>query len=223
MGTPEDTEFSATLDNTNVATQTVDSQVSEEQKQATVDWEKRFKDTQAAYTKSQQELVSAKAKLKVLSEQVKVDLNLSSEQKAELDNLKYENPDEWRAKVTKLEQEAKNAHEEKISQAEKELSQLELRKLAFDEFSANHPDIILNDEVINFDVPYRIKSKLEKGETTFEEFLQEAYDYLKTPKKIGTNTEVLGQPNLSKVGGGSLPSKDAIAGQSVADYSKEIY
>lgn len=217
MGTPEDIEFSATLDNTNVATQTVDSQVSDEQKQ--VDWEKRFKDTQAAYTKSQQELVSAKAKLKVLSEQVKVDLNLSSEQKAELDNLKYENPDEWRAKVTKLEQEAKNAHEEKVSQ----VSQLELRKLAFDEFSANHPDIILNDEVINFDVPYRIKSKLEKGETTFEEFLQEAYDYLKTPKKIGTNTEVLGQPNLSKAGGGSLPSKDAIAGQSVADYSKEIY
>lgn len=219
MGTPEDTEFSATLDNTNVATQTVDSQVSEEQKQATVDWEKRFKDTQAAYTKSQQELVSAKAKLKVLSEQVKVDLNLSSEQKAELDNLKYENPDEWRAKVTKLEQEAKNAHEEKISQ----VSQLELRKLAFDEFSASHPDIVLNDEVINFDVPYRIKSKLEKGETTFEEFLQEAYDYLKTPKKVGTVNETLGQPNLSKAGGGHAPSKDAIAGQSVSDYSKEIY
>jgi hypothetical protein len=218
MGTPEDMEFSATSDNTEV-TQTVDSQVSEEQKQQVIDWEKRFKDTQAAYTKSQQELVSTKAKLKVLAEPRREDLNLSPEQKAELDDLKYENPDEWRVKITKLEQEAQNAREEKIS----ELSQLELRKLAFAEFSANHPDVIFTDEIINFDVPYRIKHKLEKGETTFEEFLQEAYDYLKTPKKVGTDNQTLEQPNLGNVGGGHTPSKDAIAGQIVSDYKNDIY
>lgn len=218
MGTPEG-NTSATLTNssTDATTQAADTG-SEEQKQ-TVDWEKRFKDTQAAYTKSRQELAEVKAKLAVAGST----LQLSAADKDRLEDLKYTDPDAWRKELSTLEENASRAYQEKLAETTKELTALEQRQLIFEEFAHSHPDIVINDDVLAYDVPKRITSKLEKGEVTFEAFLDEVYEYLKAPKVIGSSQKDLGQPNLSKVPGGSTISNSATQKDIIESYKNEIY
>lgn len=205
MGTPES---SATL---------VNESVESLDQEAKIDWEKRFKDTQAAYTKSRQEIAELKAKLTVSG--VGNDIVLPDELRDELEELKYSDPDAWREKLSSLEQE----HNTKYNETVKQLTELEQRQIVFHDFSMSHPDNLLTDEVVQNDVPPRITKKLEKGEITFEEFLKEAYEFLKTPKVIGDGNTAPGQPNLGKVGGGSLPSDSASAKIIAESYKNEIY
>lgn len=205
LGTPE--EQSATLENTESANQ--------EQPQ-TVDWEKRFKDTQASYTKSRQELAALKAEIEALKQPTQ----LSDEEKDKLEDLKYTDPDEWRKRVNTIEQE----HSQRVDQKRQELTELEKRQMAFEDFAHSHPDVVINDDVIAYDVPKRITAKLEKGEITFEAYLNEVYEYLKAPKVIGDGNKALAsQPDLSKLGGNSAASASATAADIVQSYKNEIY
>jgi len=77
--------------------------------------------------------------------------------------------------------------------------------------------------VINYDVPKRITAKLEKGEVTFEEYLEEVYNYLKTPKVIGNTKENASQPNLSSMGGGNIAAEYATNEDIRQSYKKEIF
>lgn len=218
MGTPE-IEESATLV-TNEPTAQDNSASSTE---PTVNWEKRFKDTQAAYTKSRQELAEVKAKLTVLEEMATPRPSIDAKLQEELDDLKYSDPDAWRRRINGLEAEASQAHKEKLAQASKHVTELERRAIVFDEFKESHPDVHIDDDVIKFDVPPRITKKLEEGKISFSEFLEEVYNYLKSPKVIGDGNKILAQPNLSKEAGDNTPTKTASEKDSVSKYKKEIF
>jgi len=206
LGTPE--QESATLDISSNNATTQDTEQS-------VNWEKRFKDTQAAYTQSRQELVAIKAELEVLKKPVQ----LSAEEKDALEDLKYTDPEAWRKRVNDMDKEQEVA----LSAKRQELTELEQRQLAFEEFAHSHPDVVINDDVLAYDVPKRITNKLEKGEITFEAFLGEVYEYLKKPKAVGDVNKTSSQPDLSKLGGNSAASASATAADIVQSYKNEVY
>jgi len=190
-----------------------------------VDFEKRFKDTQGAYTKSQQELKAAQAKIDILEKLAKPKVELDEATKTELDDLKYSNPDEWRARVNKLEIEAINKQQESLTLAQQEAmreAELASRAQLLDEYNRANPNLVITDDVIKYDIPPRITKKLEDGEVSFEEFLNETKNYLEKPKKIGDGNKTLNQPNLGLQGGNDAPSKDALGKDIVANYKDII-
>ena len=185
-----------------------------------VDWEaeakkaeQRRRDTQAAYTKSQQELAATRAQLKVMK-----DIGgptLDQDKLAELEDLKFSDPDAWYKAKLALESEAHNSFQSKLAEA----SESEVRLAKLEEFKATHPGFELTDD----DIPPRIAKKLASGQVSFDEFLQETYDYLVTPKVIGDANKTLEQPNLGKVGGGITPSAAATSKDIVSSYKNEVY
>lgn len=190
-----------------------------------VDYEKRFKDTQAYATKiaqekaeKEKELQELKAELSVLKETAKPSLNIDAQMQSELDDLKYSDPDAWRVKMNELELKSKQEFHSKIDEA-KQLSsqQLELQRRAniLEQFQTEHPDVVFTDELLNLDIPRRIVKELEEGKVNYEEFLNNVYNYVKTPKVIGSITKTLEQPNLSKVGGDDTPTKNSSSNQNI--------
>ena len=190
-----------------------------------VDYEKRFKDTQAFATKVAQEKADAvrelqelKAELSVLKETAKPSLAIDEQTQSELEDLKYSDPDAWRAKVNELEHKANAEFNSKIAEA-KQLSsqQLELQRRAnvLAQFQTEHPDVEFTDELLHLDIPQRIVKELENGKVTYEEFLNNVYNYVKTPKVIGSTTKTLEQPNLSKTGGDDTPTKNSSSNQNI--------
>ena len=190
-----------------------------------VDYEKRFKDTQAFATKVAQEKADAvrelqelKAELSVLKETAKPSLTIDEQTKSELEDLKYSDPDAWRAKVNELEQKANLEFNSKIDEAKKLSSQqLELQRRAniLTQFQTEHPDVEFTDELLHLDIPQRIVKELENGKVTYEEFLNNVYNYVKTPKVVGSTTKTLEQPNLSTIGGDDTPTKNSSGNQNI--------
>ena len=190
-----------------------------------VDYEKRFKDTQAFATKVAQEKADAlrelqelKAELSVLKETAKPSLAIDEQTQSELEDLKYSDPDAWRAKVNELEQKANLEFNSKIDEAKKLSSQqLELQRRAniLTQFQTEHPDVEFTDELLHLDIPQRIVKELENGKVTYEEFLNNVYNYVKTPKVVGSATKTLEQPNLSKTGGDDTPTKNSSGNQNI--------
>ena len=135
---------------------------SENNQPATVDWEKRYKDTQSVFTKSQQELKAVKAKLDVLEKLTSPQIQVTPEVQKELDDLKYSDPDAWRVKMNSLELEARQKHQSILSEAEKQATfqaELDRRAQLLNEYNLSHPNYPITDEVIQFDVPPRILKK----------------------------------------------------------------
>ena len=191
----------------------------------TVDYEKRFKDTQAFATKiaqekadKERELEELKAELSVLKTTAKPSLTIDAQMQSELEDLKYSDPDAWRTRVNELETKANAEFNSKIAEA-KQLSsqQLELQRRAnvLAQFQTEHPDVELTDELLHLDIPQRIVKELENGKVTYEEFLNNVYSYVKTPKVIGSTTKTLEQPNLSKTGGDDTPTKNSSGNQNI--------
>jgi hypothetical protein len=207
MSIPE-TNSSATLDtSTNSATS----------QENTVDWEKRFKDTQAAYTRTRQENIELQAKLAAGSTPT-----ISPEKREELEDLKFSDPDKWREELSKLEADAANEHAKKVAEATSKLTEKEQRALAYEDFVSNHPGFVLNDDIIANDVPRRITLKLEKGEISFNEYLSETHEFLSTAKVIA-NEKLDAKPNLNNIGGGSQTTAQATDDDIRQSYKNEIY
>lgn len=210
MGTPEESTTSATE-----TTQEVDWKAEFERA------EKRRKDTQAAFTKSQQELKTTKAELGVLKTQAVI--SLSPDELSALEDLKFSDPEKWRLEVNKLEKAKVDNINTQIMEETKKLSfeeELIRRQSILVEFNQANPGLVIDDEVLQYDVPKRITSKLEKGEVSFEDFLAEVKEYLTTPKTVKT-VGVEQQPNLGNVGGGSTASHSDKAVKS--SYETEIF
>ena len=192
----------------------------------------RRRDTQAEFTRTNQEARALKAEKAALLQKLHGDVTvaLTDEQAEELEELKFSDPEAWRKKMNKLETEARN---KRISEIDEELKQvstgsleteeLERRKQVLTDFVAEHEGFELNDQVLANDIPPRITKKLETGAISFEAFLQECHDYLSKGKVVKQTDEGLGQPNLSKVGGGSRPDKNAMNEDYIRSYDKETY
>lgn len=193
------------------------SPVKDADNQPAVNWEKRYKDTQAAYTRVSQEAAKLRAENAVLNEQIgSVRLDLTEEQQKDLETLKYSDPDAWRLQLNQLENEKRNSLNEEVNKKSSEMEELAKRKIVLEEFQQANPDLVLTDEVIALDIPKRITNKLEQGKISFAEFLSECKGYLTAGKVVKDTNKTLNQPNLSMVGGSAgeiKPGKDL-------DYSK---
>lgn len=210
FGTPEDKSSATVTDDANSTTVPAAQ---------AVDWEKRFKDTQAGYTKSRQEIAELKAKLAVAGKTPEI----SAEDKDRLEDLKYTDPDAWRKELGALESKQTQTYNEELAKATKELTALEQREIAFNNFQISHPDVVITDDIITYDVPKRITNKLEKGEITFEDYLEEVYEYLKAPKVIGSTTKSLEQPNLNELGGNSRAADYTASEDIRQSYKNEVF
>lgn len=193
--------------------------------------EKRRRDTQASYTKISQKVKALEAEKSALLSKAtgSFELELTTEQEAELEDLKFSDPEAWRKKMNTLETEARNKRTKeideelkKVSSSSLEIEELERRKQVLSDFLEANEGFELDDDIIANDIPPRISKKLEVGQITFEEFLQECHDYLKTGKVIKQD-KVLSGPNLSKVGGGNSPDKNAVKEDIITSYAKETY
>lgn len=203
--------------------------LSEEQKVAVVA-ERRRRDTQSMYTRTTQEnkrLKAEKAALLDIAGDVKVEL--TKEQTEELEELKFSDPDAWRKKMNRYEQEAVTKHQQGVQERLKHVStdkldkeEIEERKQTLADFNRRHPDFKLDDDVIANDIPPRIVRRLAEGQVDFETFLQECYDYSKTGKVVKQD-KVRRQPNLSRVGGGAKPDSNAVTEDAVLSYQKEVF
>ena len=210
FGTPEDKSSATVTDDANSTTVPAAQ---------AIDWEKRFKDTQAGYTKSRQEIAELKAQLAVAGKTPEI----SAEDKDRLEDLKYTDPDAWRKELGALESKQTQTYNEELAKATRELTALEQREIAFNNFQLSHPDIVITDDIITYDVPKRITNKLEKGEITFEDYLEEVYEYLKAPKVIGSTTKALEQPNLNELGGNSRAADYTASEDIRQSYKNEVF
>lgn len=208
-----------------------DKELSEEVRFAAIA-EKRFRDTQSAYTKERQKAKALEAEKTVLLKKAvnNVQVKLTPEQAEELEDLKFSDPEAWRKKVNAYEADALKEHEQQINEEVKQVStssldeeEKERRSVVLKEFLNNHEGFELNDSVIQNDIPPRITKKLANGEVTFEDFLQECYDYLTTGKVVKQTETTLGQPNLNSMGGGSTPDKNAVKEDIITSYRTETF
>lgn len=190
--------------------------------------EKRRRDTESKLGKTTHALKALeveKAELQGKLQQYMAD-NLTSSQRTDLEELKYSDPEQWRSKMNEIERAAvAKAQEElgNISLTASQRAELERRAQLLTSYNASNPKYAITDEVLANDIPPRITRRLEKGEVTFEEFLDEASAYLKAGKVVGVPSVVEPQPNLGNAGGGAKPADYAIQADLVTSYENEIY
>ncbi len=194
--------------------------------------EKRFRDTQSSYTKVKQSNKALAAEKALLRNKVigSAPIELTPEQMEELEDLKFSDPEEWRKKMNNYENKSRSAYEAKLEDEVKQVStatleenELEDRKDVLARFNEEFPDFIINDDVIENDIPPRITNKLRNGTVTFKEFLDECYNYSKTGKVIKQTDDGTKMVNMSNIGGGANPDESAMEEDSITTYSKEVY
>lgn len=190
--------------------------------------EKRRRDTESQLGKTKHALKakeSEAAELQTKLQQYMAD-NLTSRQRADLEELKYTNPDQWREQLAGVEKAAQAKVKEElgtISQKASQHAELERRSQILAEHNNSNPQYAITDEVLANDIPPRIARRLERGEVTFEEFLAEASDYLKAGKVFGSPNKIDPQPNLGNAGGGSKPTNTSASPDFEASYKAQIF
>lgn len=176
--------------------------------------EKRRRDNAGGFHKANAEATRYKAQSEVLSQELQryVTPVISKEEQDELDDLLVTSPEEWRKKMNSLEAKSRNAIQEQLSKVASEAgdkataqTELERREEILKHFLEANPGLVINDEVINDEIPPRITKKLAKNEISFEEFLVEVAEYLKADKKVqGSKIEDL--TTLNKAAGSTTPN-----------------
>lgn len=189
--------------------------------------ERRRRDQEGAYTKQMEEVAALKAMNEQLTAKVKTtpSASISDEQAQELDNLKFEDPDAWRAKMNEYDTQASRQLQEELVKMEQESSkqaEIERRKIVLAQFNAQNPQLNLTDEVIIDNVPPRIIKQLETGEIAFDDFLAKAKTYITTPKVLDSGTVLAAEPNMGQLQGSANPNVDNQLG-SDDSYENEVY
>ncbi len=159
---------------------------------------KSYRDNQSGFTKSQQSLKETEAERDALRDQLARStvrpLELSKADQTELDKLYVVDPEAWRARMNKLDQQSHDA-------VQKELTTVtdEVRKKAGAEYELQNRydylaqfnegrELPITPAMLDADIPPRITDKLSKGESTFEVFLDEVSEYLDNGKKVAGST-----------------------------------
>jgi len=190
--------------------------------------ERRYRDTQGAYTRAQQESKKNEAIAAGFQERLlESEVVLTKEQKFELNDLRKTNPEAWREKLNEYETANKanlSTELEDIRSKSSNKGELEIRKDQMAAFS-KETGITLTDEVVENDLPPRFLKELEKGDVTFEQFLTKAGNYIKAEKVIqGSNEDTNDDTkDLSDAAGGHEPSKQAQEGDFVETYEDTIF
>lgn len=187
--------------------------------------EKRRRDTQGSYTKSQQELKRLAAVNDQLAVTFEAELvqTLPIKAAAELEELKHTDPEAWRAKLGELESARRAAVQEQLKTIANQASaktELELRSEQLESFKTAYPDLNLTDEVIENDIPPRITRKLEQGKISFADYLEECRVYLGKGKTIDKGEAPPTMVDLGSAAGSAKPGGTASTSSS---YTDEIY
>lgn len=190
--------------------------------------EKRYRDTQGAYTKSRQKIKEIETINDRLTSHLveNATLHLNAEQLDELEELKLRDPEAWRTKLNEHESTSRQILKDKIEGFRKDgekLSELEVRQIQYEAFTES-TGIELSDEIIENQLPASYSKQLEAGTITFDQFLEKAKDFLTKDKVIkGANDTKPNSTSLNDLPGGSKPTEKATDGDIVASYNKEIY
>lgn len=190
--------------------------------------EKRRRDTQASLTKSNQRLKALEEANQLLRQELtsKVTVSLTTEQSDELEELKYSDPEAWREKLNQYEHQARIDLDSKLNDT---LSQADIavekqrRETVLANFIAANPGAQVNDDVIADNVPPKLTKQLELGAISFDDFLEQAKDYLIVPGTAIANNEVPGAANMSSVGGGADVPAGAVDEDIITTYRDEVY
>ncbi len=188
--------------------------------------EKKFRDTQGAYTKSQQANKVLKTEAETLRELVSgsTQVQLTDSQLEELDTLKLEDPDKWRVQLNQYEAQARDQAAEQLTKVQQD-AEIAARKgtlEAFNQFQKDNGLKPITGEVIANEVPPRLVRQLEAGEVSFDNFLQQVATYVGTPKAFTGKEGTLNQPSLSDAAGGTHPT-DPKPEDVQATYSSAIF
>lgn len=188
--------------------------------------EKRRRDAQSALSKEQHKNQILTGQIDVLKDRVvkQVPLELTVEQKEELEDLKTTDPETWRKKLDEYETEARTKAETEIDElglSEEQATNLSARMDILEQFQKDNPELTINDDVIENELPPRLVEKLEKGKIDFADFLEEAKKYLTAGKVIKKDNDVV-EPDLSKAGGGTDIDPE-IKEDIQTSYNKEVY
>lgn len=173
--------------------------------------ERRRRSTESALSKSTLKLKASESVSKQLKDRIAalIAADISPEKQKELDDIKYEEPDTYHVEMSKLESKARATLESELGDLDStalQEAENEARKMLLEKYNSEHPDAMLDDNIINNDIPPRIVNQLAKGDITFEQFLEKVETFLGKGKVIGGGTEIKPQPNLNKTGGDSEPT-----------------
>ena len=188
----------------------------------------RRRDTQSAYTKSQQSNKALTAENDKLASSWESDAvsNLSNTEQARLEELKVQDPDMWRTEIATIEDAKRVQFKEKRQAISVEASQgteLERREFQLVQFNKDNPDVQITDDVIQNDIPPRITRALENGDIQFDEYLAKVKSYLGKGKKLAPGTKAPDEPDFANSRGSNTPTKEAVNAQNSNDYNKEIF
>lgn len=191
--------------------------------------EKRRRDTQSSYTRTQQELARTKAEAELLAQgwEDQFARTLPAADQAALEELKASDPDAWRAKLNELEVQRRTefgTKRQELSVKAQGETEMEYRQRALQEFAEANPTITINDDVVQNDIPPRITNKLKEGKIDFGQFLEECKTYLTKGKVVKpTQEQPNPAPNLTALGGGDHPDPTKVKLASTAQYKDEIF
>ena len=185
----------------------LDEDISPELKVA-VTAEKRRRDTQADYTRKSQAIKALEAEKEELTKLVQERLaTLPQDKQAELEDLKWSDPDAYAEKLIQYRQEAKASvlkeTEELLASAKsKALNDFtkEQQSAVLDEYNRLNPQTPITEEQLKNDIPVGLASKIANGDISFEDALREASKFI-YGKVVVANEPTLQQPTLGDKGG----------------------
>ena len=118
----------------------------------------------------------------------KLSAPITSEEKARLEALKLQDPDAWRQELNAHDAAFQNQKMKEYdtaltreTQARQQLTLKEQQEAKLNEFNTKH-QIAITDDMLEFDVPARLKAKFD--DHLSEEYLTAAKDYLTTAKVL---------------------------------------
>lgn len=180
-------------------------------------YEKMFKDTQAAYTKARQEVAALKAKNAALEKAVvEQGVQLDPAVAEELERLKFEDPETWRQKLNAIE----NAKAKEVTSEITRQAEVARRKEVLAVWNQENPDAVITDYIVNNILPVGITNKLKNNEVSFEGFLAEASNFLRQVKIGGGNTAKAGKKDPMSIANGTA---NVTPSSQETDYSKMIF
>lgn len=185
---------------------------------------KSARDQQRAFSKAQTELKKAQAELEALKQQlargVTPDNFLTPEQREQLEQLKYTDPDQWYRRMRELEQQAQSHVDEQLQEVSKKAAQeteVEYRLRRLEEFNQNR-ETPVTPEQLELMVPPIYAKQLLEGEIDFDEYLEKAVAYIEGPKTVAQPEKPETTTDMNKITGSTEPVRESM--DTGIDYSQ---
>lgn len=189
--------------------------------------ERRRRSTESALSKTRLQLKAKEHVNTKLVDKVSslIKPKVTEEQLAELEDLKFTDPDEWHRKLSAFEKGATSTLNDEMANISSEASQQAIQEMVDNkmaEYNTQNPDAQITQEVLDNELPPAYMRQLSNGDISFDDFLVKANKFLKTPKKVG-GKNATDMPNLGEAGGGATPAASAVQGQAEKTYENTIF